>query len=353
MRKFVCGMVLLLSLCAGAFASPVKKDEMVVFFPGYGSRIGTDHWELTIRGWIFESERRPGVATSFRKVLGISEGDLSAAEAANFASRTRLFLVDAEHGKRISIRLAGKTFELPPSDATGHFSTKIKVKESELEGRPGRGVVPFSAITGADDVRLFSGTVQLIEPEGISIVSDIDDTIKVSEILDRKKLLHNTFVRDFVPAPGMAELYQGWATNKQVAFHYLSASPSQLFTPLTEFLELNRFPAGTFHLRAFDWRTEFQNHSVPKKHKPAVLDALFSAYPKRRYVLVGDSGEHDPEIYAEVARRFPKNVVRILIRDVTHEASDSPRYKETFSQINSELWRIFQHPSELTAVGLD
>lgn len=330
---------------SAAIASPIKSDETVVFFPAYGSRIDAKTWELEVRGWIFEWERRPGVSSAFNKVLKIDEDSLAEAERALLTARTRLFLVDAERDKQLSIQLAGKEYLLDPSDKNGHFSRKIIVPDSALTRS--NNLVTFRAITEPGDTRTFTGQVQLIEPEGISVISDIDDTIKVSNVLDRKKLLQNTFLKAFVPAPGMAALYQGWSANTNVTFHYLSASPSQLYSPLAEFLADNQFPAGTFHLRAFDWRKEFQNHSVPKKHKPAVLEQFAQTFPKRRFILVGDSGEADPEIYGDFARKFPDRVQQILIRDVTNEAADAPRYKESFSGTDRSKWSIFKEPSEI------
>ncbi|MBA4149828.1 MAG: DUF2183 domain-containing protein [Verrucomicrobia bacterium] len=348
MSRYFFTAAIFLATLISAFGSPLKSDEMVVFFPGYGSRVDAHTWELDVRGWIFEWERRPGVSTAFNKLLGIDKRALSTEERALLNARTKLFLVDAERNKRLSIHIAGRVYELKPSDVTGHFSDKITIADSEMVKV--NNSVSFHAITKPGDTRTFAGTIQLIEPEGLSVISDLDDTIKVSNVLDRKKLLQNTFLKPFEPAAGMSALYQGWATNSSVSFHYLSASPSQLYTPLAEFLADHNFPLGSFHLRAFNWRTEFQNHSVPKKHKPAVLENFMKKFPKRRFILVGDSGESDPEIYADLTRKFPERIEHILIRDVTGESAESARYREAFTSIDPAIWSIFKDPSEIARI---
>jgi phosphatidate phosphatase APP1 len=62
----------------------------------------------------------------------------------------------------------------------------------------------------------------------------------------------------------------------------------------------------------------------PEKFKLKVIGDLFQRYPQRRFVLVGDSGERDPEVYGRLTREFPAQVVHIFIRDVTSEPPDAP-----------------------------
>lgn len=337
---------MMVAMLASLVASPIKPDEEVVFFPGIESRTSGGAWELEIRGWIFERESRFGAAELFRKVLDVSWDDLSEEERLLYDERTALFLIDAERGKQIPIQIGRRTFTLPRSDRTGHFSGVVRIAESALQ-KNADGTVTFRAVTKEKDAREFTGQIHLIEPEGWSVISDIDDTIKVSHVLDKKELLRKTFLKDFTPVPGMAELYQHWATNQSVAFHYLSSSPSQLFPPLNEFIEQNDFPSGSFHLRVLDWRTEWQNNSASRAHKLAVIESLIKRFKQRRFILVGDSGESDPEIYGRMARKYPNNVVKILIRNVTGQAADAERFQKVFRNIPGSKWQLFDSPSEI------
>ena len=67
----------------------------------------------------------------------------------------------------------------------------------------------------------------------------------------------------------------------------------------------------------------------------------------RRFVLVGDSGERDPEVYGELARRHPRQVTRILIRDATDEPGDSTRFEAAFRNLAPGLWRVFREADSL------
>jgi phosphatidate phosphatase APP1 len=85
----------------------------------------------------------------------------------------------------------------------------------------------------------------------------------------------------------------------------------------------------------------------PERYKPGVIEPLLRRFPKRQFVLVGDSGEKDPEIYGALARKFPAQIRRVLIRDVTGESAGSPRYEKAFARLPREVWRVFKRPREI------
>ena len=78
-----------------------------------------------------------------------------------------------------------------------------------------------------------------------------------------------------------------------------------------------------------------------------MIEELFVRLPERRFVLVGDSGERDPEIYADLARRHPKRVAQIFIRDVTGDVMTSERYVKAFKGLPKGSWRIFKSADQL------
>jgi phosphatidate phosphatase APP1 len=199
------------------------------------------------------------------------------------------------------------------------------------------------------DSRQFAGEVILIEDVGLSVISDIDDTIKVTQVRDRRATLRNTFVRPFEPAPGMAELYQNLVRSNRSELHYVSASPWQLYLPLVEFVRTNGFPPGSFALKEFRWkdRSFVSLFADPEKYKPAIIEPLLKRFPNRQFLLIGDSGERDPEIYAALARKYPEQIIGIWIRDVTNEPSSAARYQEIFRTFPRGLWQVFKSPSEL------
>jgi len=332
-----------------------KDDETVVFYPTLGRRSADGSgWELGVHGQIFEPERssitRRLLLASLRSAIG---DEWAETERKVFHERASRFLVDNERGKRLSIRIGEREHALDPSGPDGHFTGTVRLSDAEvraLAGEPAR-VVPFRARTRERDPRVFAGSVHLLEREGVSVLSDIDDTIKESGVLDRKALLANTFLRAFRPVAGMSGFYAGWAA-RGASFHYLSASPWQLYEPLSALVAGSGFPAGTFHLRRLrvaDVSTVLDLLGTPEEYKTRQIDALFADWPRRRFALVGDSGEKDPEIYGAAARAHPGQVALILIRDVTGEGAGTGRMRRAFDAVPAERWRTFREPAEVEA----
>ncbi len=357
---------LLVMALFGWQSADIKDDETVIFFPTFGQfdpQAGV--WNLDIHGWIFEPEtdsrKRAAALGLLRRVLGL---EADAEETEMFRQRARSFLVDNERGKELSIRLAGRTHTLGKSAANGHFQATLRLTKEEAEAAlrmqtaPGGGELlaaarwlSFEAITPVGDKRTFSGAAQLIEDRGLSVISDIDDTIKESNVRDRRELLANTFLRKFKSVDGMAELYARWQ-REGAAFHYVSASPWQLFAPLEEFRQAAGFPRGTFHMQLFRIKdTSSLNFFGPHdEHKLAAVEALLTAFPNRRFVLVGDSGERDPEIYGTLARKHPQRIAHVFIRKVTNEDPHGERFRTALRDVRAERWRVFEKAEELRNV---
>lgn len=357
----------LLSCCLvgqGADQIRLKPDERIIFYPTIAQQAsGGLDWRIEIRGCVFETEKRRILTAGLREALELKDVEMSPAEERIFNARARLFLVDHERGKKIFVRFGDQVFSAGKSGNDGQFRGEFVPNGLPTERRaPARtdadrnaqpaGTalgVPFTAVLSSDDQRVFSGAVFLLEETGLSVISDIDDTIKITEVRDRHAMLRNTFLREFVPAPGMAEFYQTLARSNHAQFHYVSASPWQLYEPLAEFVKTNGFPGGTFALKEFRWknRTFVSLFANPEKYKTSVIEPLLKRFPRRRFILIGDSGERDPEIYAALARKCPQQIVRICIRDVTGESADAARYARTFHGLPAELWEVFRTPDEL------
>ena len=97
------------------------------------------------------------------------------------------------------------------------------------------------------------------------------------------------------------------------------------------------------HLReSTTWRTLIPGSGESRAHKLAAIARLMEDFPLRRFLLIGDSGELDPEIYGEVARTRPERVEGVVIRDVTGEGRDAARYARAFEGVAPERWHIFR-----------
>jgi phosphatidate phosphatase APP1 len=154
------------------------------------------------------------------------------------------------------------------------------------------------------------------------VISDIDDTVLVSHAASPFRmaltaLLNNARTRS--PFPGVAAFYQalqaGVRGDEQNPIFYVSSSPWNFYDLLVEFMQVNEIPAGPLLLR--DYGRQNLRDIGHRDHKRGEIDALLAAYPALPFVLMGDSGQEDPEIYASVVQDFPDRILGIHIRDVT------------------------------------
>lgn len=341
--------VLALMVIAHPGRSALHSDEQVILYPALARPVNGG-FEVSVRGVVFEPERRPVMTWLVRQLTGLEEKDLTPAEWGIFKDRCRYFLVDHERGKQMPIQLGEETLARVKSVANGHFSADLRWQTNRVAMPTERTNKVITLVVSLDGgvARKVPLDVHVWAEKGVSVISDIDDTIKISEVLDRAALLRNSFCQAFKPVPGMAEVYQHWAAANDAQFHYVTASPWQLYQPLSEFIQAHHFPAGTFHMKDFRLkdRTAVDILTSPERYKPGAIEPLLRKFPKRHFVLVGDSGEKDPEIYGALAREYPKQIRAILIREVL-ATPQVQRYAKAFAGLPAEKWRLFKEPAEI------
>ncbi|KAL4726362.1 hypothetical protein ACLX1H_007043 [Fusarium chlamydosporum] len=160
--------------------------------------------------------------------------------------------------------------------------------------------------------------VKVIEPYGVSLISDIDDTVKKSNIsAGAKEIFRNTFIRDLadLSVEGVKEWYNRMA-DMGVSIHYCSNSPWQLFPVLASFFKMHGLPPGSLHLKQYSGMLQGIFEPVAER-KRSTLTRLLRDFPERMFILVGDSGEADLEVYTELALSNPGRILAVFIRDVT------------------------------------
>ncbi|ORY68455.1 uncharacterized protein BCR38DRAFT_455433 [Pseudomassariella vexata] len=143
--------------------------------------------------------------------------------------------------------------------------------------------------------------VQIIEPKGVSLISDIDDTIKHSNIsLGAKEIFRNTFIRDL----------------SDLTVDGVQECPWQLFPVIASYFKLAGLPPGSIHLKKYSGMLQGIFEPVAERKK-GTLEKIMMDFPDRKFLLVGDSGEADLEVYTEIAVSNPGRIIAIFIRDVT------------------------------------
>lgn len=190
---------------------------------------------------------------------------------------------------------------------SGHFSLRAAL-----------GFVPTHVRVLASERLSTTEEVRITEPTGVSIISDIDDTIKHSAISSgAKEIFRNIFVRDLgdLTIIGVKEWYSKMA-DLGVKFHYVSNSPWQLYPLLVSFFAGAGLPEGSFHLKQYSGMLQGIFEPVAERKK-GTLERIMQDFPTRRFILVGDSGEADLELYTELMLSNPGRILGVFIRDVT------------------------------------
>ncbi len=305
-------------------ATELGLDEQIVVFAS-AARLseGRGGWIVPVHGRIYRPARGRAAKAALRLALktgfGVIPDDLN---QSLFDGRCALMLGDNLEHRRVVVALAGSEHVLMPTGADGRFSADVVVQERAARRYARNGALQIDVRLATGDARAISGQVLLVPERGISVISDIDDTVKVTHVSDRRRMMALTFLNPFEAIDGMAARYREWNASGAV-FHFLSSSPWTLYEPLAAFLEEAGFPPATLTLKSVGLKDRSIRHFLSKatKTKPPAIDAMLAAFPGRTFVLIGDGVERDAEIYADVALRNPGQVSHIMIR----EAEGLPR----------------------------
>jgi len=173
----------------------------------------------------------------------------------------------------------------------------------------------------AEDSEFVEAPIFIVGSDVVTgIVSDIDDTVMVTALPRPFLAAWNTFVLDEharTPTPGMAVLYERLRLSHPGSpMIYLSTGAWNVAPTLTRFLSRNLYPSGALLLT--DWGpTHDRWFRSGSEHKRSNLLRLAQDFPDVRWILIGDDGQHDEELYGEFARSNPENVVAVLIRQLS------------------------------------
>ncbi len=231
-------------------------------------------------------------------------------------------------GQFLTVELPGVHLRVTVGDASAEVTTD----------RDGYFVaeLPASGLTSP----WTEGTIELAEPYGtvrelraavrvrvpgdgacFGVISDVDDTILETGVQRAGLMLRQTFTGSALtrtPFPGAAELYRDLAGTSDDAdpVFYISSSPWNLHDFLLAFLRHRDFPAGPVLLR------DLLGTRAGRARKHERIEEVLRLHPGLPFVLIGDSGEHDPDVYAETVRAHPGRIRAVYIREVRLDPGD-------------------------------
>lgn len=248
----------------------------------------------------------------------------------NLLNTYRRFESDEVPGIALKARFRGAEVDAI-SDHEGYYTAALALEPSTGAAATTDALWENATVTLADGTLATAQPVMQVRADaGIGIISDIDDTVLQSSITDWKTAAQLTFLhnaRTRKPLDGVARLYQalqeGADGSGRHPIFYVSSSPWNLYDLLEDFMELNAIPFGPVFLRDLGTdagkfiKTEGHGHKLERAR------TLIQRFPTLRWVLLGDSGQADAELYAEAAREFGDRIAAIYIRDVD-PAADSP-----------------------------
>ena len=303
------------------FENPLK----IVPFFGYGTSA-----KIRVRGRVVEDE---GVISS-------SETD---SVWRNIANMYRRFETDEIPFAKVRAVFQNAEIETTADDE-GYFTAEF----SNPETLPGKlwqevGFELLEPVSINDQKPTATGQILTSQESAkFGVISDIDDTVMATNVINRVKMLLTTITANEhtrIPFEGVAAFYR--ALQKGVSgvennpIFYVSSSPWNLYGLLLEFFRKHEIPFGPLFLKDFGSHTIFKggdHHS----HKLENITHILETFAHLPFVLIGDSGEQDPEIYRQVIEKFPNKIRAVYIRNV----NPKPERIESVNKLITEIGEV-------------
>ncbi|RYZ21354.1 MAG: DUF2183 domain-containing protein [Chitinophagaceae bacterium] len=299
----------------------LTRETVIKVYHGYGHTA-----QLVIYGHVFRQSPLP--RKRYRQSI-----------LNNSWALLRLFLVKSYPCARLRTCWEGQTL-LTEADESGFYKFEWKDIPPLQQGWHEMTV----ELLGRDDrvIGTGKGSVYIPYETQYGFISDVDDTFLVSHSANMRKRLFVLFTqnaRSRVPFEGVVRHYQLLALGNTTAeapnpFFYVSSSEWNLYDYLLEFTRVQQLPRGVFLLNVLKragelLKTGQNNH----QGKFARIVRVIEGFPKQRFVLLGDSSQHDPYIYESLVKHFPGRIHAVYIRDV---------YQKNFEKVKGVLAAIEQ-----------
>ena len=272
---------------------------------------------------LFPAVGTPGQVTLSGRVLKHS----ATGGSSTFSKNLRRLTSSNWQGASVEVRYAERS-AVVVSGHDGNFSVTLTGEKKPFEV----GLATAEAFVKGAEAGI--ATVDIVDPNAaFLVVSDFDDTLAVTNVVKGAAVMKAALMQDETTQPvveGMSEFYGCLKDDKPArpGFALVSGSPAQYVGRVRQFLSAHGFPVFGLYLRDL-------GPSTLSNYKQPVIRELLKGMPNP-VVLVGDSGEHDPEVYQQMNEEFPGRVKAIYIRNAGH-ADDRKRF---------EGMMLFQNPKE-------
>ncbi|KAL8772142.1 MAG: hypothetical protein Q9209_002577 [Squamulea sp. 1 TL-2023] len=236
-----------------------------------------------------------------------------------------------------------------PTTTQGDFDAFVQIESDGLaDGNQTNDIQRLNVYTQGSNIG--NATAYLVPPTGFTIISDIDDILRVTKIYQPKEGLLNSFARPFAAWKNMPEIYANWSRSiPDFHFHYLTTTPEQITRNYMDFI-YKTYPGGSFDTRPLN----FSDVSATLSIRKFLLDKIFQTYPERKFILMADTSNSDVmKGYPQMAKDFPGQVQCIFLRNTsaTDPGDRFPYDTSGFKELDRSTYMFFNVPDDLK--GLD
>ncbi|KAI9812567.1 MAG: hypothetical protein M1827_004556 [Pycnora praestabilis] len=350
----------------------------VLNIPGYGN--WTDQgWNLRFHGNVF---KQPDINISKLNdltnifLIGTSVQDLPQSQADQARNLTAEIFVVQQGNQNLTFNLepapsaggsgeqggggavtpsgGNQTITFPtPTTGEGDFDGFVQIANVSggglAAGNSTNEIQRLNVYTNGTDTG--NATAYLVPPTGMTIVSDIDDILRITQIYEPTDGLLNSFAKPYVPWMNMPDIYANWSRSlPDFHFHYLTTTPEQVTRNYMDFI-YKTYPGGSFDTRPLNFSDVTATLSIRK----FLLEKVFQTFPDRKFILIADTSNSDVmRDYPAMVTEFPNQVQCIFLRNTT--ATDSgdrfPYDTSGFKDLNQQMYMFFLVPDDLTNLDI-
>lgn len=348
----------------------------VLNIPGYGNWTGSQ-WNLRVHGNVFKqpdisNDTIDDLANVFLIDTSVSQLDQQGQDMARNLTREIYVVQQDDVNVTVNI-LPGPMFggdgepeggggqtaggidqfvQLPyPTTPEGDFDVFVPL-DNNTGLTAGAGEIPPQRLNVyAQGTDIGNATSYLVSDQGLTVISDIDDILRVTKIYDPKEGLLNSFARPFTQWMNMPDIYRNWSASlPNMHFHYLTTTPEQITRNYMDFI-YKTYPGGSFDTRPLN----FSDLSATLSIRKYLLDKVFQTFPNRKFILVADTSNSDVmRDYPEMAKQYPGQVQCIFLRNTsaTDSSDHFPYNTEGFQDLNQQMYMFFLTPDDLTNLDI-